>query len=68
MVLKTTPQKENTLACQSDGIQPPTVEPTITPIQMAFLFIDSPRCGCQRRAMNPTRSASRMALHARRSD
>ena len=30
---------ENALACQSDGMQPPMVDPTITPSQIAFLLI-----------------------------
>ena len=36
MVLSTTLETENALACQRDGTQPPIVDPTITPIQIAF--------------------------------
>ena len=36
MVLNSTLETENALACQRDGMQPPIVDPTITPIQIAF--------------------------------
>jgi len=37
-VLKMIPESENMLACQSIGTQPPTVEPTNIPNQMAFFL------------------------------
>ena len=37
--LRITPENENMLACHREGMQPPTVDPIVALIQIAFLLI-----------------------------